>query len=127
MVDLDHQYFRSITDSHKIKDLPYSINMYWDFFRRHFYCTGDAIFEKKIQSKEQIFSFHLIPFGSKSIDQKSLKKTEKDWQNLSSALLEIQMIKGLIFELFPDFQRLSNAPRRHIFWRILKQWVSYER
>ena len=67
MVDLDHQYFRSITDSHKIKHLPYSINMYWDFFRRHFYSTGDAIFEKKFNLKNKYLAFIWYPLRQNSL------------------------------------------------------------
>ena len=37
------------------------------------------------QPKDQIFSFHLIPFASKSIYSKSLKRPNKDWQILSFA------------------------------------------
>ena len=38
-------------------------------FATIFTSTGDDIFEKNgFQLKDQIFSFHLIPFASKSID-----------------------------------------------------------
>ena len=53
-------------NTHNILHLPDSMNMYLAFFRRHFSSTVvTRVFLKQIwyQFKDQIFTFHLIPFA----------------------------------------------------------------
>ena len=65
------------------------------------------------QSKVQIYSFYLTPIASKSVKWNSLKRAEKDKKSL---LCWIHIIKGVIWELFWDFQTLSNASQTHIYF-----------